>query len=174
MTAEPFRRLPAAFALAAVMAIAPAGLAFAQSIDCSADSGPGEGGWQAGSPVATPQAVNQAFTEYFNRPDIDALMSLYDDSSVVVAQPGGEPIVGPEGIRGTLGWLISTGGTMTYTRGYCLVQGDIAMLRVDFTLAGGKDAEGKPMEMSGHTAEVVRKAADGTWKYVFDNVFGSN
>jgi hypothetical protein len=36
----------------------------------------------------------------------------------------------------------------------------------------GIDAEGDEVSFSGITAEVVRRQADGTWKYVIDDPWG--
>jgi ketosteroid isomerase-like protein len=36
----------------------------------------------------------------------------------------------------------------------------------------GTDPDGKPVTMSGRSADVVRRQADGTWKFVIDNPRG--
>jgi ketosteroid isomerase-like protein len=52
-----------------------------------------------------------------------------------------------------------------------IVSGDIALLISDWTLAG-KAADGSDVNMSGTTADVACRGADG-WKYVIDNPFGT-
>jgi ketosteroid isomerase-like protein len=51
---------------------------------------------------------------------------------------------------------------------YCVEQGDLALLRNDYSL----DLGGMPI--TGCTAEVARRQADGSWLYVIDNPFGAN
>ncbi len=86
---------------------------------------------------------------------------------------------GDDGTRGRRGWtdldaihnwaaLLEMGGrNMALTTVYCIEQGDLALLRNDYTV----DFGGQPV--SGSTTEVVRRQPDGTWLYVIDNPFGA-
>ena len=51
--------------------------------------------------------------------------------------------------------------------------GDLALLHARYTIKG-TDAVGIPMEMTGKSAEVVRRQADGSWLFVIDNPFGTD
>ena len=50
--------------------------------------------------------------------------------------------------------------------------GTLATTRMRCT-ASGTDQEGNPMQTEFHTLEVVRKQADGSWKYAIDDPRGS-
>ncbi|WP_233531607.1 YybH family protein [Paenibacillus alkalitolerans] len=47
------------------------------------------------------------------------------------------------------------------------------MMRAHFIL-GFTDADGNPIQLQGHTSEIVRKQPDGSWKYIVDHPFGSD
>ena len=49
--------------------------------------------------------------------------------------------------------------------------GDLAYLSNTWWLTG-TGPDGKPLTMGATTAEVVRRQADSTWRYVIDNVWG--
>ncbi len=51
------------------------------------------------------------------------------------------------------------------------ITGDIALLNSPWTQVG-TDPEGNEVSFAGITAEVVRKQADGTWKYIIDDPWG--
>jgi ketosteroid isomerase-like protein len=52
-----------------------------------------------------------------------------------------------------------------------LQNGDVALLVSDWTLTG-TGADGNPTTLGGTTADVVRRQADGTWRYAIDNPLG--
>jgi ketosteroid isomerase-like protein len=49
---------------------------------------------------------------------------------------------------------------------------DSALLHSAWTLAT-TGPDGVPINMAGTTADVVRRQADGTWRFVIDNPWGS-
>jgi ketosteroid isomerase-like protein len=83
--------------------------------------------------------------------------------------PEGEQGRGHDDIRANWQALLDMGGSaMSMTTVYCVEQGDLALLRNDYSL----DLGGMPI--TGCTAEVARRQADGSWLYVIDNPFGAN
>lgn len=34
------------------------------------------------------------------------------------------------------------------------------------------DADGSPIQLQGHTSEIVRRQSDGSWLYIVDHPFG--
>ena len=49
--------------------------------------------------------------------------------------------------------------------------GDIALLNSQWQVTG-TDPEGNAVSMSGNGSEVVRRQADGSWKFIIDNPGG--
>lgn len=115
--------------------------------------------------VDDPSQIHDAVQDAFNRGDLDALVSLYEADATMVT-PVGEA-VGVDAIRANWADLLALGTRMELTSRYVLRNGDLALLRNDYVVIG--DA----IELSGATTEVVRRQADGTWRYVIDHPFGA-
>lgn len=113
-----------------------------------------------------PDQVISLFVKYFNVQDLDGLLGLYEPDAVM-PQPGGEPLVGVDAIRGALQSFLSAGGTMSIDSSAVLETGDLALTHNKWRLVSG----GSTL-MEGVTAEVVRRGADGTWRYILDNPMG--
>jgi uncharacterized protein (TIGR02246 family) len=118
-----------------------------------------------------PHALNAFWRDAFNAGDLDALLATYEPDAVIVPGPGAEPLRGLEAIEGALRWFLGLGGTLRFTPQHWLVCGDIAYSSVAFTLDGGTAPDGTPVPLAGVTAEVLRRQADGSWKYLVDHPF---
>ncbi|MCV9910401.1 hypothetical protein OIV19_22725 [Brucella sp. HL-2] len=58
---------------------------------------------------------------------------------------------------------------MTSRNNFCVIHGDLALLRADWEL---RAADGI-IVASGSAAEVIRKQADGRWLYIIDHAAGA-
>jgi uncharacterized protein (TIGR02246 family) len=118
--------------------------------------------------VKEPGQVIKAWIELFNAGDLEGLLSeMYEDSIVLLPGPGAPPVAGKDAVRAVLDGFLAMKGTMSLVATTELVNGDIALLHDRWRLeAPGSEA------MEGTTADVVRRQADGTWKYILDNPFG--
>lgn len=76
-------------------------------------------------------------------------------------------------IRTTLEELLSLKGYMVSRNVFCIPFENIALLRAHFTLQT-QDANGDPIQIEGHTSEIVRKQTDGSWLYIVDHPFGAD
>jgi uncharacterized protein (TIGR02246 family) len=116
----------------------------------------------------SPQQMHELFAKFYNSQDVEGLLSLYEDDAILLAAPG-LPAQGKDAIRGALQMFVGMGGTITFTaEAEPMINGDLALTHAKFKMeADGMD----PMEAS--TAEVVRRGADGKWRYVIDNPVGS-
>ena len=115
-----------------------------------------------------PQDINRAWSDALAVGDADRMLDLYEPDAVLVVEPGGDPIVGHDAIRGALGWFLSQNLEAAFEQRYCLVTSDIALVRADFVLTGPDGTE-----IRGSSSEVLREQADGTWRYVADHAFGA-
>src|SRR3954469_4876220 len=98
------------------------------------------------------QAIPQRGMDGFNAADVDALVALYEPDATMVVPDG--IAVGHNQIRENWAGLCSPGATMQLTTRYCLVNGDLALLRNDYLVT----APG--LEFAGSTSEVVRRQPD--------------
>ncbi len=121
-----------------------------------------------------PHAMNEFWCAAFNAGDIPALMSTYEPDAILVPGPGAEPLQGHDAIAASLCSLVGLGATGSFIPRHWLVQDDIAFSSVAFSLLGGTDPDGNPVEVHGVTTEVLRRQTDGTWKYVIDHPFGGS
>ena len=113
--------------------------------------------------VPQPALINTQFAAGFNARDVDALLALYADDGAVVERDGSVS-VGLDAIRRHLDELVAIGGTMTSTNLSSVEVGDIALITAEWTIIGSVAGN----EISGRSAEVLRRCADGTWVYVID------
>lgn len=123
-------------------------------------------------PAQTPDELHSLFLEAFNGDNLDAVMALYEDTALLVPQPG-TITTGQQANRQALLQFLALKGTMRMRTVFSLKNGNIALLRGEWTLhAIGSD--GKPIEMSGRSVEVARRQSDGTWRFAIDHPFGAS
>ena len=113
-----------------------------------------------------PGEASTLFERYFADRDLDALMSLYEDEAVFPTPRS--TATGLDEIRQTLRAYLDSGATLVFGEPLVFRAGDLALIHTAWTMQmpGGSSSEGA-------TAEVVRRQADGTWKYVIDNPDGT-
>jgi len=121
----------------------------------------------------TPVDAHRLFEKAFNAGDLEGLMALYESDAVVIPQPGAEPIKGTKAIRSALEQFLALKGKVELETKHVVQHGDIALLRSAWRLKG-TGPDGKPVEMSHGSAEVVRRQPDGSGRYVIDHPFGSD
>src|SRR5262245_55036478 len=122
-------------------------------------------------PTPEPQDVHRRFVESFNAGDLDALMTLYESGAVIIPQPG-QLVAGADGVRGVLAQFLALKGTITIDTRTVAPAGELALLHSDWALTG-TGPDGQPIQLSGHTSEVVRRQSDGTWRYVIDDPYSA-
>ena len=118
--------------------------------------------------TSEPGQVIETFINLFNSGDHAGLLDLYEDGVTFVGEPGSPPAVGKAAVSQILEGFLAMKGTMTLVASSTIVSGDIGLCHDHWRLEA-PDAD--PME--GTTADVVRRQADGSWRYVIDNPWGS-
>jgi uncharacterized protein (TIGR02246 family) len=89
-------------------------------------------------------------------------MSLYGDDAVFVTADG-TPRSGKGAVREELEAFLAVGGDIDLQTRYAIRSGDIALLSNEWRMTG-TGSDGKPLDMSGKTTEIVRLHADGHWR----------
>jgi uncharacterized protein (TIGR02246 family) len=121
--------------------------------------------------ISKSQDTHRVFTETFNRGDLPALQALYEREARVVTQSG-QVMVGREAIGAVLQQFLALRGTIKMDTVDVIEAGEVALLRAHWRLAG-TGPDGKPLEIQGHSVEVVRRQSDGNWLFVIDHPFGA-
>jgi len=121
-------------------------------------------------PVMHPAAMNGAFAQALNSGKLENLLALYEDDALLCTDDASRIITGKADIARTLKPLLDLRGTMTSRNVYCLIHGDIALLRADWHI---EDDAGHRIA-AGSSAEVCRRQPDGTWRYLIDHAVGAS
>ena len=116
--------------------------------------------------VRRPAEAGKAFEKLFAAGDLEGLMELYEPDAVFTNARGAH--AGSEAIRKVLQGYLSTGASIRMNESVAFEAGELALVHWSWTMVfpDGRTAEGA-------TAEVLRKGADGTWRFVLDNPDGS-
>jgi len=121
--------------------------------------------------VTTPEAFHRSYAEAFNSGDLNLLVSLYEQGSVLVPQPG-QVVSGHAAIREALGQYLAVGKMAAETR-YCITAGDVALASASWQVSG-TGPDGRPVAVKGTSADVLRRQADGRWLLIVDHPFGGS
>ena len=120
--------------------------------------------------ATTPEQVHRVFEDTFNAGDIDGLLELYESDAALIGQPG-SVAHGSEQIRAALQGFLALNGRITLDTKLVVTVGDLAYLSNTWSLSG-TGPDGNPVPLGATTAELARRQADGTWRYVIDNAWG--
>ena len=118
--------------------------------------------------VTDPAQFNTAWAQAFNSGDVANMLDLYEDDAVLAV--GTDVVRGKAAIAAVLSGMLQAPGKIEGKTNFCLVQGDLALLRADWKLSAPDGTE----MMRGATAEIIRRGADGTWLYVIDHASGAS
>ena len=122
-------------------------------------------------PAQTPADCDIQLTQAVNAGDLEAAVSLYEPEATFVSEPG-KTVTGLSAIREVMTEFIASNPTLTIEVPFVAQSGDTAMLHSQWTMKG-TDADGKAIDMEGKGVEIVRRQADGTWKFLIDNPWGT-
>jgi len=122
-------------------------------------------------PARNPGDVDLLVIEALNAGDAEAALALYERDATFVPEPG-KLATGQDAIREALNQFLAYKPRLTIEVPQVAESGELALLCSSWTLKGTAP-DGSAIEMAGQGAEVVRRQADGTWKFVIDNPFAA-
>ena len=118
----------------------------------------------------SPEATHELWIDGVNRGDLDGLAALYEPEAAFVAQPG-QVVAGLAAVREVLAGLLALAPRATLEPLTVVRAGDLALVVSRWRLSG-TGPDGAAVELGGQTADVVRRQADGTWRFAIDNPWG--
>ena len=120
-------------------------------------------------PARKPEEADLLVIEALNAGDVEAALTFYEPYATFLPEPG-KAVSGTEAIRDALNGLLALKPRLTVEVPQVVESGDLALLCSRWTLKG-TGPDGDPVDLAGEGAEVVRRQADGTWRFVIDNLF---
>jgi uncharacterized protein (TIGR02246 family) len=118
--------------------------------------------------VQSPRQMDEQFAKSFNDGDLEGLVALYEPSATVIPQPG-NPVTGTDAIRAALSEFVNLRGQIDLRTAAVTESAGVALVLTDWTLTGGSDPDGNPVELTGRATEVLRRQDDGSWLMVIDD-----
>ena len=120
----------------------------------------------------TPEEVLNSIVEGINTGDLDSLMTLYEPDACFVSQPG-QLAKGPESVRQSLRSFIDLKGKLDLKVKRVLQASDLALVTSEWSFSG-TGSDGNPVAMAAKATDVLRRQADGSWRFVIDNPWGTD
>ncbi len=126
------------------------------------------------TPVTTesPEQVLAAVVEGINTGNLELLMGLYEPGAAFATEPG-KLAHGFGGISDALGGFVSMNGTLDLEVSRVLEVDDLALVMGHWTFTG-TGSNGEPVTLAARNADVLRRQADGSWRFVIDNPWGTD
>jgi len=118
-----------------------------------------------------PEGVIPSLLKRFNSGKIEAMMALYAPEAVFVANDG-RTITDRAEFMAILEHDIKLGLPLKANVRHVFVGGDTAQIVLDWSI-DGTGPDGKIVHMHGTASDIMRRGADGFWRYIIDNNQGT-
>jgi ketosteroid isomerase-like protein len=118
-----------------------------------------------------PEGMAAALLERFNSGEVSAMMTLYEPEAVLIAKDG-RTVTDHTAIAAELKRDLSLGLPLEAKARHVFVAGDIAQIVLDWSI-DGTGPDGEHVHLGGSASDVVRRGADGFWRYLIDNNQGT-
>jgi uncharacterized protein (TIGR02246 family) len=122
--------------------------------------------------TATPEQVLATIVDGINTGNLDTLVPLYEREAAFATQPG-SLAHGTSGISEALAGFISMKGKLDLEVTRVLEVDDLALVTGTWSF-DGTGPDGEPVRLEANNADVLRRQADGTWRFVIDNPWGTD
>ena len=120
----------------------------------------------------TPQQVLNSIVHGINTGNLDSLMTLYEPGAAFATQPG-DLSHGLPGVRQALAGFVAMKGQLDLTVTRVLEVSDLALVTTAWSFIG-TSPDGQPVTLAAKSADVLRRQADGSWRFVIDNPWGTD
>ena len=120
----------------------------------------------------TPEQALKSIVEGINTGNLDALMLLYEPGAGFATQPG-SLTHGEAGLREALAGFIAMKGKLVLKVTRVLEAGGLALVTTVWSFTG-TGSTGEPVKLAAKSADVLRRQADGSWRFVIDNPWGTD
>lgn len=112
----------------------------------------------------------ETMTDAFHRGDLDGILRTYEQTAVVVGEPGA-PVQGDGPLRAMFAGFIAAKARFTFGGHEVIAAGDVALHIAPWKMTGVAP-DGSPVSGAGLSVAVLRRQASGEWLLVIDNPYG--
>ncbi|MCM5679622.1 hypothetical protein M8A51_08760 [Schlegelella sp. S2-27] len=120
--------------------------------------------------IMDPKDFNATFARLYNGRDLRGLLQLYEPQAAHLNAQTRQTDVGLDAIEASLRALLQIPGRMVSKTNWCIVRGEIALLRGDWSIHDERGA----VLADGSSVEVARRQADGSWRTLIDHAVGAS
>jgi uncharacterized protein (TIGR02246 family) len=120
----------------------------------------------------TPEEVLKSIVDGINTGDLDTLMPLYEPEAAFATQPG-SLAHGSAGVREALASFMAMKGKLDLQVTRVLEASGLALVTTVWSFTG-TGPDGKPVKLAAQSADVLHRQADGSWRFVIDNPWGTD
>jgi uncharacterized protein (TIGR02246 family) len=118
-----------------------------------------------------PEGFMPSLVERFNSGELSAMMALYAPEAVFIANDG-RTMTDHTEIAARLERDLRLRLPLVTNVRHVFVAGDTAQIILDWSI-DGTGPDGKQMHLAGSASDIVRRGADGYWRYLIDNNQGT-
>jgi uncharacterized protein (TIGR02246 family) len=118
----------------------------------------------------SPEEIDRLFEREVNAANLEAVVALYEPTATFTVEPG-KVVTGTAAIREAIAGFLDLKPTIALSPRVLANTGDIAMVSSKWTLKGAAP-DGTAVDLAGDSVEIIRRQADGTWKFIIDSPWG--
>lgn len=119
----------------------------------------------------TPEDFIPSLVQRFNSRKLEAMMALYAPEAVFVAKDG-RTITDRKEFAAQFQQDMDLGLPLKAHVRHVFVGGDTAQIVLDWSIEGIAP-DGRNVHLGGSASDIVRRGADGVWRYIIDNNQGT-
>jgi ketosteroid isomerase-like protein len=120
----------------------------------------------------TPEQVLKSTVDGINAGNLGALITLNESEAAFAVQPG-RLNHGTAGIREALAGFIAMKDKLDLTVTRVLEASGLALVSTVWSYTG-TGLDGEPVKLAAKSADVLRRQADVSWRFVIDNPWGTD
>ena len=118
----------------------------------------------------SPEEIDRIFERELNAGNLDGVVALYEPTAAFTVEPG-KVVTGTAAIREAVAGFLALKPNMSLSPRVLANTGDIAMVSSNWKLKGTAP-DGSAVDLAGESVEILRRQADGTWKFIIDSPWG--